>query len=169
MLASGLGDKDPLTGAFNRAAAVSILSDWIDQGEREAQIVGLAYIDIDHLKGVNDVYGHPAGDMVIREIAKILQVTFPRQSIICRFSGDEFLAVSLGISRSKFLEHADLVRRQVKRIHERIEGVALYPVTLAIGTAFFLKDGRTWDELVANADARMSRGKKQGGDVVISN
>jgi len=84
---------DDLTGVYNRRAGLEILKQSIYLTERYSQPLSLCFIDIDDLKAVNDNWGHPAGDELIRRVIAVLKKHFRKSDYISRLGGDEFVAV----------------------------------------------------------------------------
>ena len=92
-----LAVKDPLTGTFNR----NILSE--SRSRLEMECIYMAMVDVDHLKQINDTYGHAVGDMVIKQVAAQLQKISPT---VFRLGGDEFLIVSSKSLMNLTIPHA---------------------------------------------------------------
>jgi diguanylate cyclase (GGDEF)-like protein len=84
---------DGLTGLWNRAYFDKRWSDEVAASLRHKRPLSLAMIDADHFKGVNDAFGHPAGDAVLQGIAKMLQRECRQEDIACRYGGEEFALI----------------------------------------------------------------------------
>lgn len=85
---------DSLTGLHNRAGILRTLQHECSRSMRDGTIVGIAMIDIDHFKKINDTYGHPAGDDVLRELAERCETHLRPYDSLGRYGGEEFLAVA---------------------------------------------------------------------------
>ena len=116
---------DPLTGAYNRRAFDSMLA------ECDEANTALILVDIDYFKQINDVYGHPAGDEVLKRVAKVLSEQFRSEDHVCRIGGDEFAVLMVhvtsalsGLLRGKIARAAELLRQGEPK------------VTLSVGIAF---------------------------------
>ena len=155
-----LADTDPLTGLLNRRAFDEMLSE-LDTGRlrQTALVIG----DIDQFKTLNDTYGHPFGDMVIKTVAKIAQANVREDSILARIGGEEFALVSPNIDESGIERLAERIRVAVAETSFTDGRVRLPPgkVTISFGVchASGLKSGQ---QLYANADeALMARRKRE--------
>ena len=155
--------RDPLTGLPNR----QLLDDRIDQAlarsRRTGESFALLVIDLDGFKAVNDVWGHEAGNGVLRTIARRLQAAVRESDTVARVGGDEFVILSLGTQEDA--EAAALVgrlRTSLRRAY-RINGS---PVELdaSVGWALFPQDGVAPGELLAQADGQMYATKRDTSD-----
>jgi diguanylate cyclase (GGDEF)-like protein len=148
--------EDPLTGLQNRRRLDLTFMELLAAGQAYA----IAMIDIDRFKQVNDCFSHPVGDGVLRAVADLLRHNARTGDLTIRFGGDEF---------AMLLREADLVAAAA--ICERLRAGALardwsdlHPdlsVTLSIGVAAS-HEGSTQEDVVALADARLYRAKRQG-------
>lgn len=89
---------DSLTGLLNRGAAVDALDRDLARAKRSGQAVSLLFIDLDHLKGINDIFGHEGGDAAIRAVGAALRATTRKEDVVARLGGDEFVVGCLGPS-----------------------------------------------------------------------
>lgn len=151
---------DPLTGLRNRAAFIDHLSHAVDRARREADRFGLLFLDIDDFKGVNDTFGHAAGDEVLRELGRRLHDVLRASEVPARLGGDEF--VVLVDSGNDLHSLADRVM-EVLREPYPIADLAM-PITVSIGIAEFPAHGRSADALINAADSAMYRAKRAGRD-----
>ena len=153
-------DVDLLTGLLNRRALVRqtkrIISD-----SAKAKAAMLIMLDADGLKGINDKYGHEAGDKYLKEIASLLKAIRPEKSIISRQGGDEFVMFFYGCEDIDELIH--IIRQlEIKRevttmkIEEEI-----FPVAFSFGYSFYPEEGMDYQALMAKADARMYKEKSE--------
>lgn len=161
---------DPLTGLYNRAHFEDYLK------TEEPRIVTLPASsdhrnmsiimgDIDHFKKINDKFGHPAGDYVIKTVAEVFQKTFRRTDVICRYGGEEFLVI-LPASESKgSLVAAEKVRAAVEGFKFEFDG-AVIPVTMSFGVAQMMVGQESGKDTIARADAALYRSKQSGRNQV---
>ncbi len=157
---------DPLTGLFNRRYMEEMLHREIHRAVRHQIPLGIVMIDIDHFKEFNDTYGHPAGDEVLRKVAACLRGLVRAEDIICRYGGEEFLAILPDVSLADAIKRAEQIRTKIRAMQVRFQGQSLQ-VTVSIGVAAFPKHGRTAEAIVHAADAALYRSKQEGRDRVI--
>jgi diguanylate cyclase (GGDEF)-like protein len=157
---------DRLTRTWNRGAIDDVLVRELERGRRDGSQVGLALLDIDHFKRINDTHGHPAGDEVLRETARRVRSAIRPSDALGRYGGEEFLLVL-----------ADCDEVEALRVAERVgEAIRERPVTLANGTEiqvtasmgvlsalpeFGAEDRGEWIEC---ADQALYRAKRDGRD-----
>ena len=165
-LAETAQNRDPLTDARNRASMLSDLREQHVLVRRGLQECALAMIDIDHFKDVNDRYGHPMGDTVLRSVAHCLQANMRPYDRLYRYGGEEFL---LCIPQTSVVVAAGLVERLRSDIAElRIQNGAGGPhveVTASFGIST-LDGTRPVEEAIERADEAMYRAKTAGRDRV---
>jgi diguanylate cyclase (GGDEF)-like protein len=154
--------KDPLTDLWNHRAILGVLRKEVARAARTKSPVAVAMIDLDRFKAINDTYGHPAGDVVLRETARRLRGAMRTYDAMGRYGGDEFLAVVPACDPSGAAHFAESFRARIDRkAMETPAGVI--PVTLSLGVAAVgdLRDVRP-DALVRVADAALYRAKIGG-------
>lgn len=148
---------DPLTGLFNRRAAEQALERKITKAQVSGKALSLIIGDIDYFKSINDQYGHPAGDYVLRRVADILVSLIRKYDIAVRWGGEEFVVIAPDCSLQQATELAD-------RIRKGIENLALDtvdPVTISLGVAELVA-GETSDSLIQRADSALYQAKRSG-------
>jgi diguanylate cyclase (GGDEF)-like protein len=124
-------DLDHLTGLANRRRFRVALVREVERWRRYGVPCALLMLDIDHLKEINDRFGHPAGDMVIRHIAQILAQVSRETDTAARLGGEEFALLAAGVDTEKAATAAERLREVISR--RRVEGVG--NVTVSIGVA----------------------------------
>ncbi|OHD01543.1 MAG: diguanylate phosphodiesterase [Sphingopyxis sp. RIFCSPHIGHO2_01_FULL_65_24] len=152
-----LASHDALTDLANRTQFAVALDDAI---AADAPFALLA-LDLDRFKAVNDIFGHAAGDAVLRRVADILRAAVRGDDIVARVGGDEFLIIQRAVSAP------DDARRLATRILEALAeemDVARDPmaVGVSIGVALFPADGADAETLQRNADTALYRAKNNG-------
>lgn len=105
---------DPLTGLFNRRSFHRKLQEMLDRAYGQRSHVGLLLADIDRFKSINDTYGHPVGDLVLREVAATMQRTLRANDVLARYGGEEFALASEVDSVEKLQLLAERLRRAVQ-------------------------------------------------------
>jgi diguanylate cyclase (GGDEF)-like protein len=154
--------KDPLTDLWNHRVILGILRKEVARASRTQSPFAVAMIDLDRFKAINDTYGHPAGDAVLRETARRLRGAMRTYDALGRYGGDEFLAVVPACDAPRAAQFAESFRARIDRkAIEAPEGVI--PVTLSLGVAAVgdLRDVSP-DALVRVADAALYRAKIGG-------
>jgi diguanylate cyclase (GGDEF)-like protein len=156
---------DELTGLFNHRRFQEVMSAEVERARRYDQEMGLIMLDIDNFKQVNDTYGHVQGDMVLREVARVLRHSARDVDEPARYGGEE-MAVALPQT------DLDGAYRFAERVRKRIEALELpaqdgngrkIKVTASFGAASLATAGRPDKEgLVAAADAALYRAKRSG-------
>jgi diguanylate cyclase (GGDEF)-like protein len=155
--------KDPLTGLSNRRHFNAVLEAEVDRVARSGEAALLLLIDIDHFKSVNDTHGHPAGDEVLRVVAKTLQGCVRPMDTLARYGGEEFVVV-LPACQPAFGEAvAERIRRTIEDLPISISPGVDLNVTISIGGAFALQWIRSTTELwIDRADQQLYQAKTDG-------
>ncbi|MDE2492148.1 MAG: GGDEF domain-containing protein, partial [Elusimicrobia bacterium] len=161
-----LSEIDGLTGVRRRGAFDRRLADEAVRARTFKTTFGLLLLDIDHFKSLNDRYGHPFGDEVLKRVGAVLNASVYETDYVARYGGEEFVVL---MPRA---EPAG-VRRKAEAIRAAIEaetfsaGFEAVKVTVSIGLAHFPRDAATPEELVARADAAMYAAKSGGRNRVV--
>ncbi|GIV98099.1 MAG: hypothetical protein KatS3mg057_2756 [Herpetosiphonaceae bacterium] len=158
---------DPLTGLYNRRYVDESLERELARASRSGRALTVMMLDLDHFKELNDSLGHPAGDMLLREVGLILQRSTRRGDIACRYGGDEFLLLLPETPLEDALRRADDLRRRIDELARNRQPSALQPVTVSIGVAIFPDHALTAGGLIAAADAALYGAKVAGRDRVM--
>ncbi|HEY7923481.1 MAG TPA: EAL domain-containing protein [Vicinamibacteria bacterium] len=158
-----LAHRDPLTGLPNRRLFEDRLEIALAQAHRYRQRVGLVFIDLDRFKQVNDGFGHPAGDELLRGVAERLGQCVREGDTVARLGGDEFTLLLPGIHYAEDL--TAIARKLVEALREphRIGGRELR-VTASGGISLYPEDGEDGEALLRCADTAMYRAKERGRD-----
>jgi diguanylate cyclase (GGDEF)-like protein len=152
-----LATLDALTGMPNRRAMESELQVAVEQFRRAGAEVGLAMLDLDHFKSVNDLHGHEAGDDVLVEFAHLVRASIRKADRCFRFGGEEFVLLMPATGASG-LQAIDESLRERVAAELRCRGEC---VTVSIGAAS-LHPGEDWQAWLARADAALYRAKAEG-------
>jgi diguanylate cyclase (GGDEF)-like protein len=133
------------------------------RAERERQPLSLLLFDADHFKSVNDMYGHEAGDEVLRMLAGLLQRNIRGGDVPCRFGGEEFVVILPGAPAEAARERAEHLRVSVEALRI-VTRAARLQVTVSFGVATYdgQQDAPLPDDLMQRADDALYRAK-QGG------
>jgi diguanylate cyclase (GGDEF)-like protein len=159
--------RDPLTGLFNRRYLEATLDRELMRARRENAPVGVIMMDLDHFKQFNDVFGHGAGDTLLRELGQLIQRRIREEDVPCRWGGEEFLLIMPGASIDIVRARAEEIRQDVKQLRVEDRGKPLGPITISLGAATFPEHGATREEIIRAADAALYRAKQEGRDRVV--
>jgi diguanylate cyclase (GGDEF)-like protein len=159
--------RDPLTGLFNRRFMQECLDRELLRGTRKNRSLAVIFIDVDHFKRFNDVFGHEAGDQVLRSMGDFFRSHFRGDDIICRYGGEEFAIILPESSAQDAASRAELLRIAARTLKLKHNDVTLDPVTLSAGIAGFPEHASSARELLRVADACLYEAKKSGRDRVI--
>lgn len=152
--------RDSLTGLLNHSAIKDNLLRELSRAKREQSPLALAMIDIDLFKDVNDTYGHPVGDQVIRALSRLLQQRLRRTDIIGRYGGEEFAVIFPSTSSSVAASVLNQIREAFSKIMQHAEQ-GEFKVTFSAGVVDSgnFQDG---DSMFNEADSVLYRAKKFG-------
>ncbi|MFL9456354.1 MULTISPECIES: diguanylate cyclase [Nostocales] len=160
--------RDPLTGLFNRRYLDEFLEREIYRAERKQYSVGIIMIDVDHFKGFNDVYGHEAGDTVLRELGIFLKQQIRQADIACRYGGEEFLIILPETTLETCFERAEQIREGVKHLDLQYRHQSLSRISLSLGVSLFPMHGLTPGAVIQAADSALYCAKQSGRDRVVT-
>ena len=153
---------DPLTGALNRTGFHERVAPLLHQGQREGTPFSLLILDIDHFKAINDTWGHPAGDEVLRALTQRMRTRLRSSDVLARFGGEEFLVFLPGTGRSGALALAELLREDVGTLEVPWEEERV-TFSLSVGVASSeAGQRRSFEELYRDADRALYAAKSSG-------
>lgn len=160
-----MATTDGLTGLFNHRHFQETLSRELERAERYNERVSLLLVDIDHFKKVNDTYGHPAGDKILKGVAKILASSIRGVDAAARYGGEEFAVILVNTDGRGALETAERIRRIIENSKFNT-GTASIKITSSLGIAVFPGDTGIDDGaqrlLISRADNALYLAKKEG-------
>jgi len=164
-----LATRDPLTGLFNRGYVDDRLAIELSRAGRYGTSLTVAVIDADHFKALNDTFGHPAGDLVLRRIGAMLRGSFRQSDTAGRYGGEEFVVI---LPETEI----DAARQKLESLRESVAAApaALSPrgekihVTISAGLASFPNDAENALQLFALADERMFQAKRAGRNRIVA-
>jgi diguanylate cyclase (GGDEF)-like protein len=162
-----LAATDPLTGLRNRRSFAVEFERETSRSARSGVGFSVALFDLDRFKGVNDRYGHLAGDEVLRAFARVIDDCVRNQDLPARYGGEEFVVLLAGAAREAGREIAERIRRALESSTIFAAGAEIH-VTASAGVAAYGEDGKDFDSLLHAADTALYAAKAAGRNIVLA-
>lgn len=162
-----LANTDPLTGLANRRHLLARLEEEVQRTQRYGRTLSLVLLDLDHFKEVNDRYGHPAGDEVLRGVAGALRGASRGVDLAGRIGGEELVLLLPETEIEGAHAVAIRLRAEIESLEFSRGGEARWTVTASFGVAGARGEGASADDLVRDADAALYRAKAEGRNRVV--
>ncbi len=162
--------RDPLTSVYNRRHLDERLEAECALSRRHGNTLSLLLLDLDDFKKINDVYGHPVGDSLLKELTKAMQDTVRKEDLIFRYGGEEFAVLARETDLPRALRLAERLRSKVSMIRMKLPaefGPKPLRATVSVGVAEFVPD---MDDatLIEAADTALYKAKRAGKNTVIA-
>lgn len=163
-----LANIDPLTGLYNRRAILNRAKLELIRAVREKKLLGLAIIDIDQLQTINDQYGHPTGDLCLKETALVLQNSIRQYDTVGRIDADEFLIV---FSINSVSQLDAILKRLLQNINDvklAAPSAEVIPIKASIGGLWLtaVNPDDQIEDLVNQAELNLIASKSRGGNQI---
>lgn len=158
---SSLATRDSLSGLFSHGYFQEHLGKCINKAKYAKQSVSLMILDMDFFKKVNDNYGHPQGDALLKQLGGVIKAVVRPTDTICRYGGDEFTVTMVDTSRIQAVVVAEKIRQAVEE-YEFVLGSNIVHITISGGVAAYPEEAGTKRELITKADKAMYEAKHQG-------
>jgi diguanylate cyclase (GGDEF)-like protein/PAS domain S-box-containing protein len=159
-----MAHHDGLTDLPNRDFYQDRLRRALERSQASNKRVAVLCLDLDLFKNVNDAFGHPMGDRLLKAVAERLKAEVRGENLVARLGGDEFaIVLASGVSPNEASDFADRLIRALSARYE-VDGIELV-VGASIGIALSPGDGDSCEELMRNADMALYRAKSDGGGV----
>lgn len=162
-----LGSKDPLTGLYNRRKFDLFVDHEVDRCFRYNQPFSLLLLDLDNFKHINDTFGHPVGDLVLKRFAAVVGDVLRKTDVFARFGGDEFGILLTETHREEALEVAEKLRRRVEQADIHLP-VGHIRITSSIGLIAFPDDISHKERISGAMDIALYRAKHAGRNKVMT-
>ena len=162
-----MATTDGLTGLANHRCFQEKLSELLDRAERHGYEASILLTDVDHFKSVNDTYGHPVGDEVLRQVSRVLKDVVRKIDMPARYGGEEFAVVVDATGEEGAIELANRIRQEIAKL-EFDSDKGKFQVTLSVGVATFPRDGAHKQLLIEHADHALYHAKESGRNRVVS-
>jgi diguanylate cyclase (GGDEF)-like protein len=159
--------RDPLTGLFNRRYLEDALERAFRLAARSQGELSVVFIDIDHFKQFNDMYGHETGDLVLKSIGSHLLANFRCDDIPCRFGGEEFCLIMPNASAEVAALRVEAMRAQLEGLALECESKPIHPVTVSVGVAEYNLSVLQPGDLLKQADLALYQAKQMGRNRVV--
>jgi diguanylate cyclase (GGDEF)-like protein/PAS domain S-box-containing protein len=161
---------DPLTGINNRGEIERLLSVEIERAGRYRRPLAVLMVDIDHFKSINDTYGHPIGDIVLKAACKQMALDLRSSDFLGRYGGEEFLIVLPETNLSVTQSIAERLRHQLSKLTIPVNQKDAISFTVSIGAAGYPESAASSEKLIQIADGLLYRAKNEGRNrVVVTN
>lgn len=159
--------QDGLTGLFNRNTFVDLTCRELDRAKRQSSATAILLLDLDHFKRVNDTWGHPAGDAVLRHVASLAGTTVRSTDLVGRLGGEEFIIMLPNTSVPAARTLAEKLRQRIAATPVRWQDTSI-PITASIGLAgTTAQEKHDFDSLYAQADKALYQAKQLGRNRVV--
>ncbi|MEA2538527.1 MAG: hypothetical protein QOF11_2761 [Chloroflexota bacterium] len=158
--------RDALTGLLNHGTAVGELTTLLEGSRQSGATVGVALIDIDNFRLLNETHGHVAGDRALVEVASVLATELSEASTVGRFGPDEFLVVAPPGCVHDLEPAIDRLRSVVDALSLQFAGSERLPITVSSGVCYSPANGQAATELLAVATGALTEAKASGGNGV---
>ncbi len=153
---------DALTGLYSRRHFNNQLEGHFNISVRRGTPLGFIICDIDHFKKVNDSFGHQTGDMVLNQVAKVIQKEIREYDLAFRYGGEEMCVILPQTGMEDSVVIAERIRKKVEGKAFRSDGGGTVPVTISMGVASFASWMKIPGDLISRADAALYRAKEGG-------
>ena len=163
--AENMASLDALTGLNNRRAFFDKASLLFSYCKRSQEPISALMIDIDHFKKINDSYGHAAGDVALRNLARLLKTNLRDSDLSCRFGGEEFVVLLPNTAANVAAEMANVLKKMIMTSPIALAGSNALSLTASFGVSDY---GETVEDLLNNADEAMYIAKNNGRNHVMT-
>ncbi|HEX7681229.1 MAG TPA: sensor domain-containing diguanylate cyclase, partial [Thermoanaerobaculia bacterium] len=158
---------DGLTAAYNHRFFQEALEKEVHRSARATREFALAMLDIDNFKRINDTFGHPVGDEILKGLVDEMMTNARDTDVVARYGGEEFAIIFADTPASSARDAGNRMRELVAKREIFIPSIGrTLRVTMSIGVAVYPHDGATTTDLVARADAALYFAKKNGRNQV---
>ncbi|HEU4616178.1 MAG TPA: diguanylate cyclase [Kofleriaceae bacterium] len=162
-----LAVTDGLTGLYNHRHLHERLSLEVERSQRSGLPLSLLRLDVDHFMQFNDTFGHPAGDEVLRQLARVLNDTRRANDVVARYGGEEFAVILVDTAKFTAAKVAERVRERVAGHDFSDAAQRAGKISVSIGVATFPDDGTDAEALVRAADTALYAAKRAGRNRVV--
>ncbi len=163
-----MASRDSMTGLMNKATLFEKLRSEKVRAARKKYNIGVLMLDIDHFKHVNDTYGHPIGDVVIKGYAKAISDEIRKDiDVVGRFGGEEFVVGLVETTAEGMMETAERIRKAIAKLSFDVHMAEPLKVTVSIGAYLVAPSFMDMEKAVSNADQALYKAKEGGRNQVV--
>lgn len=162
-----MATTDGLTGLVNHRHFQELFDNHLARAERYFRKLSLVMLDIDHFKSINDTYGHPVGDQVLKKVAAQLGQNARKTDDVARYGGEEFAVLLDETGLKGAVQIAERIRSTVAAVELRAEN-GLFNCTISAGVATYPDDAKTKAALIDAADKALYEAKRRGRNQVVT-
>ena len=162
-----LAVTDGLTGLYNHRHFHERIALEVERSQRSGLPLSLLMLDVDHFKQFNDTFGHPAGDEVLRQLARVLTDTRRANDVVARYGGEEFAVILVDTAKFTAAKVAERVRERVAGHDFSDAAPRAGRLSVSVGVATFPDDGTDAEALVRAADTALYAAKRAGRNRVV--
>jgi diguanylate cyclase (GGDEF)-like protein len=157
---------DAMTGLHNRRFLEEFTETMVSSNQRRKSQMSIMMLDLDYFKMVNDTYGHDAGDLVLKALAKTMKASVRASDLVIRYGGEEFLIILQDAAGEAAEMVAEKIRSAVESMKVQLPGTVLQK-TISIGVAAFPQDSDTFWQAVKCSDLALYNAKESGRNRVV--
>ena len=161
-----LANRDPLTGLYNRRYLDSTLGRELARCQRDKCALAVILCDIDYFKKINDTYGHPTGDEILKQLSSLLGIIVRSSDVACRYGGEEFLLLLPNMPLAVAKERAEKLRQIFADTILEFGELQLHS-TISVGVAVYPEHGKNASDIIASADRALYKAKAAGRNCVM--
>jgi diguanylate cyclase (GGDEF)-like protein len=158
--------RDALTGLLNHGTAVAELATWLEGTRSSGAPVGVALLDLDNFRLLNEAHGHESGDRALVEVARVLRTELSEATVVGRYGPDEFLVVAPPQCAHDLEPAIERLRARTGELSLQFGGSERLPVTVSAGVCYSPANGGAATELLAVATGALTEAKASGGNAV---
>jgi diguanylate cyclase (GGDEF)-like protein/putative nucleotidyltransferase with HDIG domain len=157
---------DPLTGLLNHGAVVAELAVAVEKARNEGTSIGVALVDVDNFRLLNETHGHDAGDETLRTVVATLRAQLERTAVIGRYGPDEFLVIATSSTIAELEPRLERVRDALVDVSLQLEASERLPITISTGISTFPVDSDSVTGLLSSVALVLGEAKAGGGDAI---
>jgi diguanylate cyclase (GGDEF)-like protein len=158
--------RDPLTGLLNHGAVVAELAVALETARADGSPIGVALVDVDNFRLLNETHGHDAGDQTLRRVVATLQAQLEREAVIGRYGPDEFLVIAPAEAIAALEPGLERVRDALVDESLQVEASERLPITISAGLATFPEHAESLTALLSTVAQVLGEAKAGGGDAI---